>query len=123
MKRYRVISDRHDPHPGFQKGDIVKRLCMFQNGLAEFADEKGTRAWFSPDDVEEVEEPKLIDLNPDTPTADVLGRCKHLQHVIVLGEDGEGNMVTDTNLSSGPEAVWLLEKAKLKILEFEYEQE
>ena len=40
-------------------------------------------------------------------------------HVMVIGWDNEGDLYFSSSFSDGPEAVWLLEKARLALLTIE----
>lgn len=56
----------------------------------------------------------------DIPVARVLAEAAENMpadgHVVVIGWDHEGGLYFASSFSDGPEAVWLLEKAKLALL-------
>lgn len=54
-----------------------------------------------------------LDIPPDRVLAKAAGK---LQQVIVIGYTTEGAEYFASSVASGPEAVWLLERMKLKLL-------
>ena len=56
----------------------------------------------------------------DLPTERILqaaiNNAEPLQKVVVIGYDSNGEMYFASSVADGPEVLWLLEKAKLKLL-------